>query len=53
MQKKLKPLFIQNRYIFKINVPNDRDSYSRRKKEFIESIIYEAQNQIIRQRNKE
>ncbi len=36
-----------------VQFPNDRDGYSRGKKEFIESIIYEAQNQIIRERNKE
>ena len=33
--------------------PKDRDSYAKGKKEFIETMIFEAQNEIIRKRNKE
>ena len=33
--------------------PTDRDSYSRGKKDFIESVIFDAKNEITRKRNKE
>ena len=49
------PIFVEHGYISKLaaQFPKDRDSYAKGKKEFIETMIFEAQNEIIRKRNKE